>query len=372
MSKRVSEPAPWYAPPSKRESKTMDAVTKATHILFVDTTGYLHLLRSLSGVLVGMGFAGAAGVLAVLAFWPEIPGWVRGVLVLAMLLCVLIATVQLLRQCGIAVQRTLHDLEGAPVRLGVSALRGDLGKERQRSVIPAPELALQQLIHQVRNYAQEKSFQASRSPNAADGLVSPADILRRRWNEVMDSVNEFEIFLACDPTTLIDKFIAKSPPQSMDVSRIFRDVADSFDSTWRRKGINIESAIVTPLRATTHENLLRRLLIGPWRTSVYFARRGSGVVFSARSINGNVIASWECDGLAIPDAYVARIQDTSLSVSQRIEEGMAVLAPDPAASPNTFHALVSFTTWIDLAKACGADYSLKHTSDGFVIELRLS
>lgn len=374
MSKRVSEPAPWYAPPRKRESRFMDIVKRVLQFVFVDSTSYFRWINLFSGLFFAVMCAVAAGVAAASVFLMPMPLLTQIPLAAGAMLLAIISAFLILHLQGVAVQRSLPDQEGPALQTGLRALRGILAKERARSVIPAPELALQQLIQQVRNYAQEKSFQQNRGAAATEVIpgASSSDIIRRRWNEVVDSVNEFEIFLASDSHSIIEKLIAKSPPQNMDVSRIFRDVAESFDISWRRKGINIESAIVTPLRAMTHENLLRRLLVGPWRSSVYFARRGNGVVFSARSIEGQVIAFWECDGLAIPDDYLQRLQDSTLSVSQRIEEGLAVLAPDPSSSPNTFHALVSFITWVDLAQTCEADYTLKNTTDGFVIELRLS
>jgi hypothetical protein len=228
----------------------------------------------------------------------------------------------------------------------------------------------------VRAYATEKSYQKTRAELGATGSVNsplvaePVDLLKRRWNEVLDSLNEFEIYLANDPQGLIEKLLTKTPNQSLDVSQIFRDVAESFDTTWRRKGINIESAIVTPLKAHTNEAVLRRLLVGPWRASAYFARRGGGVVFSAKSVEGKVVARWDCDGLMMKEDYVKIAMNSELPVNDRIEKGLQMLAPDPH-SPNTLHALVSFITWIDLAKAAKADFQFKHTNDGFVIELRL-
>ncbi|MGY3804050.1 hypothetical protein ACWNT8_08320 [Pigmentibacter ruber] len=257
----------------------------------------------------------------------------------------------------------------------VQFLKGQLHIEEPRKGIPAPEMALYQFIQQVRAYAMEKSFlkqKQDRQQDAFIGLngVDPNSLLKRRWNDVVDSLNEFEIYLANDPKGMIEKLVVKSPPQNMDVSQIFRDVAETFDTTWRRKGINIEHAIVTPLKANTNEALLRRLLVGPWRSCVYFARRGNGVVFSAKSIDGKIITRWECEGMAFPEEFFALVKNNELDVNDRIEKGMAMIALDPN-SPNTLFALISFVTWIDLVHVAQCDYEIKQGSEGLIIELRL-
>jgi len=261
------------------------------------------------------------------------------------------------------------------ISLSVKFLKNQIYFEEPRKGIPAPEMALYQFIQQVRAYAMEKAFLKQRQERAQDAfsLINGADpnsLLKRRWNDVMDSLNEFEIYLANDPKGIIEKLILKSPPQNMDVSQIFRDVADTFDTTWRRKGINIEQAIVTPLKANTNEAVLRRLLVGPWRSCVYFARRGNGVVFSAKSIDGKVIARWECEGMVFPQEFFDLMKNIQLDVNERIEKGMEIIALDPN-SPNTLFALISFVTWIDLANVSGCDYEVKQGSEGLIIELRL-
>jgi len=259
---------------------------------------------------------------------------------------------------------------------GLKYLRNEIATEEPRKGTPACEIALSQFVQQVRAYAMEKSYQKQvqekniqPSPNLAG--IEPGAILKRRWNDVLDSLNEFEIYLANDPNGIIEKLIAKSPNQNMDVSQIFRDVAETFDNTWRRKGINIEQAIVTPLRATTNEALLRRLLVGPWRTCVYFARRGNGVIFSAKNINGKVTAHWESEGVNFPQEFFQIASNTELSVNERIQREMELIASDPN-SPNTLFALISFITWLDLVHAAGADHTIKQGDSGLVIELRIS
>lgn len=297
-------------------------------------------------------------------------------LVLAAVVLFVVAVLLLLRQVGrtfASVSEKHADHEVLPLAFGV--LRGDLKAEESRKGMPAPEMALHQFVQQVRAYATEKAYQKNRQELGPASthpplVAEPVDLLKRRWNEVLDSLNEFEIYLANDPQGMITKLVTKHPNQTIDVSQVFRDVAESFDTTWRRKGINIESAIVTPLRANTNEALLRRLLVGPWRSCAYFARRGGGVLFSAKSVEGKVVARWECEGLSIHDDYLKLALRSDTPVNERIEKGLQVVAPDPN-SPNTLHALISFITWIDLAQAVGADFAFKHTNDGFVIELRL-
>jgi hypothetical protein len=260
-------------------------------------------------------------------------------------------------------------------QLGWQALTGQLSGADTRKSLPAPEMVLQQFVHQVKAYAAEKSYQKAKNPPASDRRVQlgpePVDLLRRRWNEVLDSLNEFEIYLAGDQRAMIETLVARHPSTLLDVSQIFREVAESFDTSWRRKGINIESAIVTPLKATTSEPILRRILVGPWRTCAYLARRGNGVVFSAQSQSGKVVARWECEGLSVPEDFQQIALDNTRSVNERIEAGMELMGVDPQ-NGNTLFALVSLVTWIDLAKATNTQFSFKNTNDGFVISLELS
>ena len=267
------------------------------------------------------------------------------------------------------------DTDDSRLSLAIQYLQGQIQREEPRSGIPAPEMALYQFVQQVRAYATEKSFLKQKNDKNAGSYPhlqnsDPNVILKRRWNDVMDSLNEFEIYLANDPTGIIEKLIAKSPLQNTDVSQIFRDVAETFDTTWRRKGINIEQAIVTPLKANTNEALLRRLLVGPWRSCVYFAKRGNEVIFTAKSNNGKIIAHWECEGVVYPEEFFEVVRNSQLSVNERIEKGMAIVGSDPN-SPNMLFALISFVTWLDLANASASDYSIKQGSEGLIIELRI-
>ena len=260
---------------------------------------------------------------------------------------------------------------------GIRFLNGTLAVGEPRTAsIPAPELALGQFVQQVRAYANEKSFQKSRDHNhpekntLAVPVADAGDLLKRRWNEVLDSLGEFEIYLAHDPAALISKLVAKFPAQSLDVSQIFREVAESFDSTWRRRGITIEAAIVTPLRATVNDGLLRRLLVGPWRAAAYLARRGNGVVFSAKQAQGIVTARWEVSGLTLPESFLQLLQDRRLTVNARIEHGMAALSQDPN-NANVLFGLLSLILWVDLVIESKVAYVLKHNNEGFVIEMKL-
>lgn len=260
--------------------------------------------------------------------------------------------------------------------LGGLFLLGHLKREEPRKGIPAPEMALSQFVTQVKAYALEKSFlkQTSEPPPENNKIksIDNSQILKRRWNVVQDSVHEFEIYLANDPKTCIEKLIASSAPQMMDLSKIFRDVAETFDASWRRQGINIEQAIVTPLKASANELLLRRLLVGPWRSCVYFARRGSDVIFSAKMMQGKVITRWECQGISFPEEFYDLVKDSERSVNDRIEKGLEILHPDSTAvHTNSLFALISFVTWLDLTHQAGIDHAVKQGTEGLIIELRL-
>jgi hypothetical protein len=339
--------------------------------------GVLRALVRLGNGLAALLLAVGGGYCIGRALEPQAESGANALFALGATVLMLGALALVLRQLGKTLGSASEKFAGDnPLSLALAALRGDISIEETRKGVPAPEMALHQFVQQVRAYATEKSYQKNRQDagggaQAHNPLVAePVDLLKRRWNEVLDSLGEFEIFLANDPQGMIAKLVSKYPNQVMDVSQIFRDVAESFDNTWRRKGINIEAAIVTPLRANTNEALLRRLLVGPWRSCAYFARRGGGVLFSAKSMEGRVVARWECEGLSIPDDYLAFARQSDRTVNERIERGLQVLSPDPN-SPNTLHALVSFITWVDLAQTVAADFAFKHTNDGFVVELRL-
>lgn len=376
MTEENRSRAPWYAPTDqKNESAVAERIAGMVKKYVEKSPREGKRVSSMAVLMFGLVLFVVSGALLALAFWPGQLLIVRLLAVAASIAFFLFGLLRTLKAVGRAVARSLDKPKtDSRVTLALEFMRGTLGVQETRRGVPAPELALQQFVQQVRAYSVELSYQRGKENRQVGeqrhASADTTDLMRRRWNEVIDSLNEFEIYLANDPKAMIEKLVSKSPSQNIDVSQIFREVAETFDTTWRRKGINIESAIVTPLRATTNEAVLRRVLVGPWRASAYFARRGSGVVFAAKSVNGKVVASWECNGLVIPDAYLDVAQDASLTVNERIERGMSMLCTDPS-SPNTFHALVSFVTWIDLAKTANVNYRFKHANDGFVIEIRL-
>jgi hypothetical protein len=370
---------PWYAPSAKKKGSVLPyPSTSGSEIqsgpgflssvflgLFKIKFFALALMVSVLASYVGFRLTlGGHGLATITGFAIVLFGQLIALLLILFFWGAELAKLQSDGQIGTAISTVVRWLQGR--------LKADDGRKGP----PAPELALLQFVAQVRSYATEKSFQnvkpsVDRVPDAASRFSESANLLKRRWNEVVDSLDEFEIYLANDPQGMINKLVSKNPPKQLDAAVVFREVAESFDTTWRRKGINIESAIVTPLRATVHEGLLRRLLVGPWRASAYFARRGASVVFSAKSVNGRVIARWEVDGLAIPDDFLLVANDSSIAVNDRIEQGLLALATDPTHSPNTLYALISLVTWIDLAHACESDFEFKNNNNGFVIELRL-
>lgn len=376
---QTSEHEPWYAPAQKKKASTIsnNSATgqNTTTPISLLAAFFVRLFKLRQLILISLFLIGSAYVAMRLTIGGNPSATAVALVIVAF--AFILSLVFLMRFLGSELSQVLplHKNDG-PLTVAFHWLRGELKIEQERRGPPAPELALSQFVAQVRSYASEKSFQNVRpSPERVSEPGSyhseSANLLKRRWNEVVDSLDEFEIYLANDPQGMISKLVSKNPPKLLDAAVVFREVAESFDTTWRRKGINIESAIVTPLKANAHEGLLRRLLVGPWRASAYFARRGASVVFSAKSSNGRVNARWEVDGLSIPDDYLKVAMDSSLPVNDRIEKGLVALAPDPANSPNTLYALISFVTWIDLAHACEMEFDLKNTNNGFVIELRL-
>lgn len=377
---QTSEQEPWYAPAGKKKASaplphTPNAGDPAPSFISALGSFFLRLFKLRQLIFVSLVLVLASYLATRLTIGGNPSASVVALVIV--LFSVVLALLLMLRLLGTELSKVLPlHKNDSPFTVAFHWLRNSLKVEEARRGPPAPELALTQFVSQVRSYASEKSFQNVRP--SPDRTIEPgsyhsesANLLKRRWNEVVDSLDEFEIYLANDPQGMISKLVSKNPPKLIDAAVVFREVADSFDTTWRRKGINIESAIVTPLKATAHEGLLRRLLVGPWRASAYFARRGASVVFSAKSTNGRVTARWEVDGLSIPDDYLKIATDSSLPVNDRIEKGLVALAPDPANSPNTLYALISFVTWIDLAHACEMEFEFKNTNNGFVIELRL-
>ncbi|BBH52606.1 hypothetical protein [Fluviispira sanaruensis] len=378
LQSQRNDPEPWYVRKKKANTAQQTSrVQKNTPENIIDKA--IHVKQGVSLVapfFFSLLFAVAAGVFFSYCFLSESHGLKLFIYAGGGVLSLIFSIFFLFYKIGaICSYLSPKNEDMNLVALGIKYFQGNVHPEEPRKGIPAPEMALYQFIQQVRAYAMEKSFLKQKQERTPDPFSSisgadPNSLLKRRWNDVVDSLNEFEIYLANDPKGIIEKLIVKSPPQNMDVSQIFRDVAETFDTTWRRKGINIEQAIVTPLKASTNEAVLRRLLVGPWRSSVYFARRGNGVVFSAKSVDGKISARWECEGMAFPEEFFDLMRNSELSVNERIEQGMLLIAPDPN-SPNTLFALISFVTWIDLATAAGCDYVIKQGTEGMVIELRL-
>ena len=377
---QTNDQEPWYAPAGKKKPSLANIgptpnTEQSPSLFSLLASGFMQLVQLRLAILAGLVLVVFSHIGMRLTIGGHGASSTVGIMVVT--LGFIFALVIILRFLGSEFGKILPlHKNDTPMSIAFAWLRNKLKVDEGRRGPPAPELALTQFVSQVRSYASEKSFQNVRP--AHERVVEPgsqhsesANLLKRRWNEVVDSLDEFEIYLANDPPGMIGKLVSKNPPKLLDAAVVFREVADSFDTTWRRKGINIEAAIVTPLKATAHEGLLRRLLVGPWRASAYFARRGSSVVFSAKSVNGRVIARWEVDGLSIPDDYLQVANDSSTGVNERIEKGLIALAPDPSNSPNTLYALISLITWIDLAHACESEFEFKNNNNGFVIELRL-
>lgn len=368
------QPAPWYAAPKKEDPKFIKNLEKLYQKWLSTPTPASRNLNA-PAFFAGVLISAVGGFLTAFAFWPNAYAITKVLAVAFGLTTTGIGVWAILHAFGSAAKPLLKVLAAQPAAItGYLFLKSDHKPSEPRSSVPAPELALQSFTQQVRAYAHEVNYVRGREQRGETNKIpagEATDLMKRRWNEVVDSLNEFEIYLANAPSAVIENLVQKSPTQHMDVSQVFREVAEAFDTTWRRKGINIESAIVSPLKATANEALLRRILVGPWRSSAYFARRGTGVVFSAKASGSTVIATWETNGLCMPEAFLATALNTSISLNERLELGMAALCIEPASSSSTFLGLLSFLTWVDLAKACQTEFELKNGNEGFQIILRL-
>jgi hypothetical protein len=367
--------SPWYAPPQREETpfvRKLEALYKKWLSIPSPSTQNLTLLAFAAALLM----VATAGFVFAFAFWPTAYTITKFLALALGLAIALVGAWAAFHTVGVAAKPFSKCPFGEPTALtGMRFLKCDAELQETRGGVPAPELALQSFLQQVRAYASEVAYVRNRELRGEErkpGSPDPTEVMKRRWNEVVDSLNEFDLYLSNSPKAFIENLISQSPTQHMDVSQVFRDVADVFDTTWRRKGINIESAIVSPLKATANEALLRRLLVGPWRSSAYFARRGTGVVFSAKCSSNTVVATWETNGLCIPESFLTIALNSEIPINQRLETGMKALSSDPASAGNTFLGLLSFLTWIDLAKASNAQFELTNASEGFQISLRLN
>lgn len=253
--------------------------------------------------------------------------------------------------------------------MGTFYLRSKIEKNPPKKGGIVPELILRQFLQQVRIYASEKNYNNQKRIDPSNSM--PRDtILNRRWNDVQDTLDEFDIYLANNPKDVIAKLVTNIPCQQRDVSYVFQEVAETAESTWRPKGVNIEHAIVVPLKSNIDEKLLRRLLAGPWRACAYLCVRGRGVVFSAKNESNKISARWECEGSAFPESFFKSIKNQSLSVNERIEEGMELISNNPKNS-NTLLGLISLIIWHDLAHAAMINFDIKQGSEGVIIKMTL-
>ena len=375
-NENLSTRQPWYSPEHSEKSGLSNRIEKVVQVFSGSEGGLVPSLVRVANGLTSVALGMISGILYTFSFIGNHPTGSKALFASLATLSNFAALFFFLRQLGNVTKRLSADHRATPsFKLGLQVAKGETSAIETRKTLPAPEMVLHQFVQQVKAYAQERSYQKTKAQQGSEkrypGSPEPVDLLKRRWNEVLDSLNEFEIYLAGDQKSMIEKLISRHPSTLMDVSQVFREVAESFDTTWRRKGINIESAIVTPLKAVTSEPILRRILVGPWRSCAYLARRGNGVVFSAQSLESKVCARWECEGLSIPEEFLEIANDQTRSVNERIEIGMEHLGGGELQQSNTLFALVSLITWIDLAKACDTDYEIKNTNEGFVVSLKL-
>jgi len=258
--------------------------------------------------------------------------------------------------------------------LGYLYLTSKFEKPTSQKGFFATDLILKQFVHQVRLYSLEKNYfmqkMSQQNSNECINHNSQTDTthLRRRWADVQDTLDEFDIYLSQNIQDKIDNIMTKYSMQNLDVSKNFQEIAELFESTWRPKGINIEHAIVMPLKATTNEKLLTRLLVGPWRAAAYFAPKGGVVTFSAKNENNMITARWACLGLAFCSQFYDTIQNKKLSINERTVSGMKYISNQPQNS-NILLGLISLIIWNDLASASGVNFQVKQENDGMIITL---
>ena len=290
--------------------------------------------------------------------------------ILLVFISLVLLIVQIGQVCKNNYEHYRHEL---PFQLGLLYARGAIKAIPQLRAVPAPELALQHFVNQVKAYALEKSFQKSKisSPETQKNSLSADCLLKRRWNDVADSLAELEAYLSQGNPTILQTLVERQSVL-MDVSPIFRDVAETFDSTWRRRGINIEAAVVSPLKMKANDVVLRRMLVGPWRACAYLARKGSSLIFSAKAEKGLITVRWDCDGFYLPTELLSTLLNSSLELNERIEIGLQSLAEKQTSSAHLLFALISFTTWADLMNMIKIRYKVAQTVEGTSIEISFS
>lgn len=274
--------------------------------------------------------------------------------------------VQIGRVCHFFMEKN-YDI--SPFLIGLFYLQSKIEKTPEKKGLFVPELILRQFLQQVRIYAAEKNYSNQKRMDTSQASTRDS-ILNRRWNDVQDTLDEFDIYLANNPQEVIAKLVANTPCQQRDVSHIFQEVAETAESTWRPKGVNIEHAIVVPLKSGIDDKLLRRLLSGPWRACAYLCIRGRGVVFSTKNDANKISARWECEGTAFPERFFDTIKNMALSVNERIEKGMESISNNPKNSHNIL-GLISLIIWHDLAHAAKIDFEVKQGSDGMIIKMMI-
>lgn len=253
--------------------------------------------------------------------------------------------------------------------VGLFYLQSKIEKTSPKKGSFVSELVLRQFLQQVRVYAAEKNYNNQKKNDTSDALQQEG-FLKRRWNDVQDTLDEFDVYLANNPSDVISKLVAHPTCQHRDVSHIFREIAETAENTWRAKGINIEHAIVIPLKSNMNDKLLKRLLAGPWRACAYFSTRTNGVVFSSKSESNKILARWECEGVTYAQNFFEIVKNQTLSVNERIEQAIELIANDPKNS-NILLGLISLIIWHDLAIAAAVDFDIIQGSEGLIVKLTI-
>lgn len=254
--------------------------------------------------------------------------------------------------------------------LGYAYLTSQIKKSKPRTHKVAAELILKQFVQQVRLYSLEKNYYLQKNLVSEGTTNQTKTLLQRRWQDVEDTLDEFDIYQSPSSEQRIESLISILTPQMQDVSEIFQNSAESFESSWRLKGINIEHAIVVPLKAHINAKILKRFLAGAWRASVYFVPKGGTVTFAAKYENNQIIARWACLGATFSPHFYETIQDTSLSINTRIEIGMTYVSNQPHNS-NILFGLISLIILNDITIAAKTNFKMKQGNDGMILTLIL-
>ncbi len=363
---------PWYA----REKKKTFLSSNKENLKFLDTF-FKFLLQSIRAFnlfrygFLSIVFSSFASIILVKLLQEDSLSLQVPVMLLGILMFVMGAIYLMLAQIGsVCVFFDDSTAKTPKYKVGYLYLVSQLAKSKPRINISAPELVLKQFVQQVRFYSLEKNYFLQKQNLKTEDTPSSLSLLDRRWHDVQDTLDEFDVYLSQNSTARIEVLLSTLTPQTQDAAQLFQNIAETFEMTWRPKGITIEHAIVVPLKITLNEKLLKRLLAGAWRATVYFAPKGGTVTFSSKSENGKVYARWACLGVTFASDFYETVCNRNLSLNARIEIGMTYISNQPQNSTILF-GLISLLIWHDLAIAANVNFNIKQDNDGMIATLVL-